>query len=214
MDRCGCGDDFASIFDRDTAEADRRRYRRRGPDGSTRLLLDMIRRAGVRGATVLDIGGGIGVVTQELLKAGAGHATLVDASSAYLEVARQEARVSNLLDRVEFVDGDFVRRAETVDAADVVTLDRVVCCYPDAESLVSLSAARAKRLYGLVLPRDGAPIRLLVWLGNLRYRLTRSPYRAFVHRNAFIDRLVGAAGLRRIEEKRTLFWRVVLYARA
>jgi magnesium-protoporphyrin O-methyltransferase len=122
--------------------------------------------------------------------------------------------VSNLLDRVEFVDGDFVRRAETVDAADVVTLDRVVCCYPEAESLVSLSAARAKRLYGLVLPRDGVPIRLLVWLGNLRFRLTRSPYRAFVHRNPFVDRLVGTAGLRAVDEKRTLFWRVVLYARA
>ena len=44
----------------------------------------------------------------------------------------QEARDAGLLDRIDFVDGDFVRRAAETDEADIVTLDRVVCCYPDA----------------------------------------------------------------------------------
>ena len=54
---------------------------------------------------------------------------LVEASPAYLDVARQEARQANLLNRMEFVDGDFVRRAAEIDDADFVTLDRVVCCW-------------------------------------------------------------------------------------
>ena len=213
MDACGCGDDFASIFDRGTANDDRDRYRRSGPDRTTRMLLSMIDSHRVRGASLLDIGGGIGVITQELLKAGAGRAVLVDGSAAYLEVARNEARASNVLDRVEFVEGDFVRRAPGIDPADVVTLDRVVCCYPDAVSLVSLSADRARRLYGLVLPRNSRLVRLAIWLNNLQFRLRRSPYRAFSHSNELVDSLAGERGLRVIDEAQTFFWRVVLYGR-
>src|SRR5687767_4371415 len=111
MDSCGCGNDFASIFDRATADRDRERYQRAGPDRTTSMLLGMIAPAHVRGASLLDVGGGIGVITQELLRAGAGHAVLVDASPDYLEVARNELRSSNVLDRVDIVEGDFVRRA-------------------------------------------------------------------------------------------------------
>jgi len=214
MDTCGCGDDFASIFDRDTADRDRDRYRRSGPDRTTRMLLDMIHSHQVVGADILDIGGGIGVITQELLRSGAGHAVLVDASPAYLEVARNEARTSNLLDRVEFIEGDFVRRAGDIGAADIVTLDRVVCCYPAAEALVTLSADRARSLYGLVLPRDGRLVRLAVKLENLWFWLRRSTYRAFGHSNQRIDELVAQRGLRAIGERRTFFWRVVLYSRS
>ena len=44
--------------------------------------------------------------------------------------------------------------SDEIEAADVVTLDRVICCYPDMEALVGRSAERALRLYGLVHPRD------------------------------------------------------------
>ena len=155
MDACGCdADGFASIFDRRNAEHDRDRYRRNGPDRTTRMLLELLAPYRSTGSTVLDIGGGIGIIDHELLRAGAGHAVLVDGSTASLEVARQEARRLNLLDRIEFVEGDFVRRAAAIDPADIVTLDRVICCYPDAEGLVGLSAARVRTAYGLVLPRD------------------------------------------------------------
>ena len=177
------------------------------------MLLEMIRSDRVRGASLLDIGGGIGVITQELLRAGAGHAILVDASSAYLEVARNELRASNVLDRVEVIEGDFVRRASSIDPSDVVTLDRVVCCYPDAEALVRLSADRARNLLGLVHPRNTRLVRLALWANNLRFRLTRNPYRAFGHSNELIDRLVGEGGLDPVAERRTFFWRVVLYRR-
>jgi magnesium-protoporphyrin O-methyltransferase len=212
MDACGC-DDFASIFDRRTAERDRDRFRRSGPDRSTRMLLDMIRPHAGHGSTILDVGGGIGIVDHELLRAGAGHATLVEGSPAYLDVARQEARRANLLDRIEFVEGDFVRRAAELDPADVVTLDRVVCCYPDAERLVGSSAALARHLYGLVLPRDRWIIRVGVRLVNIVVRLRRKGYRAYAHSNRWIDRLVADRGLRPRSEATTFFWRVVVYER-
>ena len=212
MDACGC-DEFATIFDRRTAEHDLERYRTKGPDRTTRMLLDMVRPVMTTGATVLDIGGGVGVLDHELLRAGAGHATLVDASAAYLTAARQEANRRNLLDRIEFVEGDFVRHAQGINPADMVTLDRVVCCYGDAAGLVGLSADRARRIYGLVLPRDGWLIRLSIRLVNVGFRIRRKAYRAYAHPNAVIDRLVAERGLQPRQERSTWFWRVVVYER-
>jgi magnesium-protoporphyrin O-methyltransferase len=214
MDSCGCGDSgFASIFDRRNAEHDRDRYRRKGPDRTTRMLLELLAPYRVVGSTVLDIGGGIGIVDQELLRAGAGHAVLVDGSTASLDVARQEARRLALLDRIEFVEGDFVVQAAAIDPADIVTLDRVVCCYPDAEALVGLSAARVRTVYGLVLPRDRAVVRLAVRLNNAWFRLRRKRYRAYVHPTARVDAIAAASGLHPASERKTPFWRVVVYDR-
>ena len=213
MNECGCDRGF-EIFDRHSAEADVERYRREGPDATTRMLLDMIRERGVDGSSVLDVGGGIGVIDHELLRDGAGHALLVDASAPSLESARDEARRLGHLDRIEFVDGDFVHRASSIDPADIVTLDRVICCYPDMESLVRLSASRARVLYGLVLPRDRMLMRWGARLINLWYRLRGVAYRAYVHPNARVDAVVAEAGLHAAREERTFVWRVVLYDRA
>jgi hypothetical protein len=89
-----------------------------------------------------------------------------------------------------------------------------VALYPDAVALVSASAAKASRLYGLVLPRDGWHVRIAIWLDNLRYRMRRRAYRAHAHPNPRIDEITLANGLRPIAEAYTLVWRVVLYSRA
>jgi magnesium-protoporphyrin O-methyltransferase len=212
VDACGCDGGF-EIFDEKSAEEDLQRYRGHGPDATTATLVDMIRDRGVSGSSLLDIGGGIGVIDHELLRAGAGHAVLVDASGPAVEMARREARRRGTLDRLEFVDGDFVSRASDVDVADIVTLDRVICCYPDVESLVRLSATRARSLYGLVLPRDRRLLRWALPLLNAWFRIRGFRYRTFLHANAKVDALVAAAGLRQVRESRTFMWRVVLYER-
>ena len=99
MDACGCEDGF-EIFDEKSAQADLERYHQHGPDDTTKLLLDMIRERGVGGASVLDIGGGVGVIDHELLGAGAARAVLVDASPPAVEAARSEARRRGTLDRL------------------------------------------------------------------------------------------------------------------
>jgi 2-polyprenyl-3-methyl-5-hydroxy-6-metoxy-1,4-benzoquinol methylase len=78
-------------FDRKVAERDLRRYRRRGADATTRLMLAELRRWPLEGRRLLDVGGGIGVISKELAGTGVASATVVEASPAYLEVARREA---------------------------------------------------------------------------------------------------------------------------
>lgn len=201
------------MFDARTARRQLIAYRRSGPTGTTRRLIDAIRDAGVDGATVLDIGGGVGVIGFELLAAGADRLTAVDAARAYIAVARREATRRGLDDRVTLRHGDFVTLAEEIEPADIVTLDRVVCCYGDWTALVDRSAARARRLYGLVYPTDRWWTRFGIGMGNLMLRLTRRTFRGYVHPERAIDDRVRAAGFEPRVNHRGWLWQTVVYER-
>jgi magnesium-protoporphyrin O-methyltransferase len=129
-------------FDRREAAKKLADYQKNGPADTTRILIAALKEMGIDGATLLDIGGGIGAIQIELLKAGAAGAVSVDASTAYIEAAQREARDQGLQDRIQFHHGDFVELADKVPPADIVTLDRSLCCYPDMPALVGLSADR------------------------------------------------------------------------
>src|SRR5512143_605941 len=138
---CGC----ANTFSTKEADADLRSYRSSGPTSSTRALIEALVAEGVDGATLLDVGGGIGAIQLELLPAGAASAEIVDATEAYVAVARAEAERRGYGDRTRGRVGDFVSLAPEVDAADIVTLDKVVCCYSDMPALLGRAAAHARR---------------------------------------------------------------------
>ena len=161
MSCCSC-EGIERQFGSRVAERELRRFRRRGPIRSTRLLLSEITGmvARVPSATLLDIGGGIGAIHHVLLDAGVREATQVDISSEYLNAARREATARGHIDRVRFIRGDVVELGPTLPSADVVTLDRVICCYPDMERLVSCAAEKTRDLLGAVFPRDVWWVRL------------------------------------------------------
>jgi len=176
-------------------------------------LIDALRGEGVDGATLLDIGGGVGAIQHELLGAGATRATGADAATDYLEVARQEAERQGHADRVAFHHGDFVAIADQLDTADIVTLDRVICCYPDVKALVRTSVGKARRLYGVVYPRDVWWTKLGSRFLNLFLWASRNPFRVFVHSSRDVDALVREAGLERRLTRLTPNWQIVLYSR-
>jgi magnesium-protoporphyrin O-methyltransferase len=211
-DHC-CRPDYDALFDSRMANRDLEDYRRNGAEGGTRELICAIAERGIEGATLLDIGGGVGLIGQELLAAGASRLTDVDASRAYLDAARWLAEQRGTADRGEYHYGDFVTLAPAVAAADVVTLDRVVCCYAHWRALVDASVAKAQRLYGLVYPVDRWWIRVGATLGNAALRLMRQSFRFHVHPTRAIDARVRAAGFERSFERRGWIWQVVLYER-
>lgn len=203
-----------SQFDRKRAARELRDYRAHGPThATTRAMIHLLRRAGVDGSTVLDIGGGIGAIQYDLLEAGAGAVTAVDASSAYQQAARVEAERRGVSARIQFRLGDFVALAPQVAAADIVTLDRVVCCYPEMEPLVRLSAERCRRLYGLSYPRYRWPVRAVVGTENAFRGLFGNPFRSFVHSPVEMDRLLTGLGFKRQSAVRTFAWEIAVYAR-
>ncbi|HTK46111.1 MAG TPA: methyltransferase domain-containing protein [Patescibacteria group bacterium] len=206
---CGC----ANIFSSKEAEGDLRRYRRDGPASSTKALIDGLIADGVDGATLLDIGAGIGAIQLGLLAAGASRAASVDATEAYVEAARAEAVQRGFGDRVTGRVGDFVALAAEIPPADIVTLDKVVCCYGDMPALLERAAERARRAVGLVYPRETWWNRLAAGALAAWGWLTRDPTRWVLHRHADIDAVLGRAGFERHDIRRELVWQISIYRR-
>jgi len=209
---CQC-EGFENVFDEKSVSEELSRYRVKGPDKTTRMMIDALKAEGIQGLTLLDIGGGVGAIEHELLAAGVQNATDVDASQAYIRTAREEAQRRGIADRVIFQLGDFVEIAGEIPPADIVTLDRVICCYPDMEKLVGLSAVRARRYYGLVYPRDTWWVKIGLAVINLIYRVQRNPFRAFTHSTRVVEDLISRNGLKRHFYRRTFTWQVAVYSR-
>jgi magnesium-protoporphyrin O-methyltransferase len=184
-----------------------------GPPAETRLLLAALTQAGVRGLTVLDIGAGAGLVADQLLKAGATHATLVDISAAYLEAARRRLAASGFADRSALHQGDLTALGAALASADVVTLDKVICCYPDMNALVRESALKARRFYAASYPRERRLLRLLFWIENTVRRLRGDAFRTFVHSTRKIESQLKQAGFVLQAVRQTFAWRIVLFER-
>ncbi len=194
------------------ARRDLERYRTGGLDATTRLLRDAILSAG-NGKTVLDVGAGIGALGFELLAAGADRVTVVEAAPAYVAAAQEEAARRNVTQRVDIVHGDFVTVAPDVTTADVVTMDRVVCCYPAYRSLLEAAARHSRRLLAFSYPRDRWFVRAAVGLQNLVRAVERNPFRGFVHSAPAMEAVLAEHGFRRTHRRETLKWSADLYTR-
>jgi len=191
----------------------RRRFRKKGFEPSQRHLLEGIERAGFRDATLLEIGSGVGALHQHLLQRGAASAVGVDLAPAMIEEAEALAREDGLADRTRYRVGDFVEEAGTFEPADLVILDKVICCYPDARRLVEASVARARRAYAFSIPRYRWYTRLGVGMVALALRLVRSDFRPYVHDPEQIDAWLRAAGFSRCYENHTIAWLARVYVR-
>lgn len=212
MNCCQC-QGIEAVFDARLVEEELSSYREKGPNQTTRMLIAALKAEGIQGGSLLDIGGGVGAIQHALLAAGVQNATDVDASPAYLNAAKEEAQRRGLAERVNFQRGNFVDIAAQIPPADIVTLDRVICCYHDMENLVSLSAARARKTYGLVYPRDVWWVKFGIRVVNFFYRLQKNPFRTFTHPTQAVEAIVHQSGLKRRFYRRTLIWQVVVYAR-
>jgi magnesium-protoporphyrin O-methyltransferase len=209
---CQC-QGLESLFNDKTAAKELKEYRRNGPKTTTQLLISALEAEGVRNLTLLDIGGGVGVVQHELLRAGVCKVTSVDGSSAYLEAARREAERQGTADRVSYYHADFIELAAEIEPADIVTLDRAICCYPDMPALVGLSSQKARQMYGVVYPRDTWWIRLGATVVNFGTWLFRKRYRFFIHPSAEVEAVLSRQGFTERFKRRTFFWQTVIYSR-
>jgi magnesium-protoporphyrin O-methyltransferase len=179
----------------------------------TKLILDAIRSLGLKNANLLDIGGGIGAIHHELLEDVAHDATHVDASSAYLREAREETARRGHSERVHFIHADFTDVAENLPKVDIVTLDRVVCCYPDFRRLLKAAADHSQRALALTYPRETWYLRIGLQLANFFQGLRKDPFRVFLHPIAEMDALLKREGFERVSMRRLFVWEMALYRR-
>ena len=212
MSDCCTPKGYRSIFSEKSAQAEAKRYRSKGLDKVSRRIVELVKERGVKGRTVLEVGGGIGAIEIELLRAGAARATNVELTPTYEEAAGELLREAGLLDRVDRRVGDFV--VADLEAADLVILNRVVCCYPDMPRLAAAAAEHARSTLVLTFPNDRWSTRLGLTLLNLGFRVFRVQFQVFLHRPDGILAAIEEHGLRTQLNHRGLVWQTAALERA
>jgi magnesium-protoporphyrin O-methyltransferase len=155
----------------------------------------------------------VGALQHALLDRGAARATSAEASPAFQEVARAEAERRGMAGRIAFELGDFVELADRIPPADLVTLDRVICCYPDMPALVGASAAHARAVWGAVFPRERRLTRFAMGALNLVQRLRRNAFRTYVHPTEGVRQALSEKGFALRTHRETVFWQVMVWRR-
>jgi 16S rRNA G966 N2-methylase RsmD len=207
--------DFERAADRQftaaKAQSELQAYRKGRLNPTTRLLRDGVVGAGVHQGSLLDIGGGIGALTFELLDRGVTAAIVADASAAYVKAAEEEAARRGRTASVRVVHGDVLQLA--FPPATIVALDRVVCCYPSYEPMLEHAVEHAERVVALSYPKDRWYVRAVMWLDNIK-RARTSGFRTFVHPPARMQHIVERAGFRLASRRMTFVWTIDVYVRA
>ena len=211
MNCCQC-QGIERVFDTSTAIKDLKRYQKKGATKTTQKLLDTIKGLGKTGLTLVDVGGGVGIIQHELLQAGVAQTAVhIDAAKPYLQISQEEAERRGHGDRVTYQYGNFVELAADLEPSDLVTLDRVICCYHDMPGMVSAAAGQAQQYIAFVFPRDTWWIKVGANLPNIMLGLFSNPFRIFIHSTAAVDQLLQQHGFERQAHTRFLFWQSMLY---
>ena len=167
---------------------------------------------------MLDVGCGSGDLACAAIARGADRAMGFDLGAGAIEAARSLANERGLADRARFEVGDGASLA--LPRADVVSLNRVLCCYPHVDALLSNTLGAAGAIYGFTAPHDRGTIglgnRIWVRVGNVWYRLRAKKFRgfrAFVHDLGAVDARIRAAGFEPVRRERRGLWDLAVYAR-
>ncbi|MGH3508241.1 MAG: class I SAM-dependent methyltransferase [Nocardioidaceae bacterium] len=205
----GYDETFSDRFARRIA----RRYRRRGLSRPERAIADFLTARGIDGASILEIGGGVGELHVELLGRGAATATNLEISPNYEAEATQLLERTGMAARVDRRFLDIAQVPDQVERADVVVLHRVVCCYPDFERLLGAAASKAGRLLVFSHPPGNLVARTSFAVENGMRRLKGDSFRAFVHAPVEMRNVVVGSGLRDTYRWRGFSWCVVGFER-
>ena len=214
MPSCCQPGEYDKVFDEKHARARAREYARKGLTGDARRIVDLVRARMPSGYDVLEIGGGVGEIQLELLKAGAARVINVELATQYETVASELIREQGVGGRVERRLGDFVREGVDVPAADVVVMNRVVCCYPDADALVGAAADHARQLLAMTFPVDRWWIRLGLGATNVLLRVRGGTFRAHAHPTRSVLATAERHGMRPTQHRRGLIWQLIVLERA
>lgn len=213
MDCCVHTQDISAYFGASKAQSEVKQYLKNGLASHARAMAAAVCTLGVDGAHVLEVGSGVGSLHLELLARGAGRATSVEVSPAYLAAAQSLARQSGVAGRIDYHLLDFACQPDSVPAAEIVIMHRVVCCYPDMPRLIAAGAGHARRALALSFPRDRWYVRLFIEIQAAWLRMKGSSFRNYVRSPAAIVQAANASGLRLIHERCSGTWQIVVFER-
>lgn len=214
MSDCCDPSPYRHFFNRKEAGRKIRQYRKKGLEPMATSMVDFLVSEGVESANLLEVGGGIGAIEIELLKKGVTSAVNVELSAGYDEAADELAAQEGVADRIERKIGDFVEVQDEIDPADIVVLNKVVCCYPFMERMMGAATSKTGKYLAVVFPREKWSNRLMFGIGNRFFKLRGCAFQSFVHPVDEIERVASEAGLQVRHRDNTVVWQAVVWERA
>jgi 16S rRNA G966 N2-methylase RsmD len=205
----GCDRLFGARFAKRMAT----RYRKRGLDKTAQTIVEMVAQGGVQGATVLEVGGGVGEIQLELLRRGAASATNLELSPGYEPEAAALIEDAALGGRVHRRLIDIATDPAAVEPADIVVLHRVVCCYPDVAKLLGAAADHARSQLVFSHPPRNAVSRAVVGTQNLLFRAVGREFRTFAHSPDAMLAVLAEHGLQLSAAHSGRMWQVAAVSR-
>ena len=201
---------FFSFF----AASYRKRFEKRGFEPSQEHLMEGLERAGYKDAKILEIGSGVGHLHQTLIEKGAASAVGVELASKMVDEARHWAEDRELADRTDYVQGDFMEIKDSLPDVEITVLDKVVCCYPDADGLVHSSLNKTSRVYALTYPRDRWYIHAMLGIAVLVLKILRSDFRPYLHPPENIEKWITETGFNKLYQNHNLVWLTQVYVKS
>ena len=206
-----CTTRYDDKFDLERAQSELNEYLQKGIKKSSRPLLNLLQKLPIEGKTLLDIGGGIGSIDFELFKRGLTQTTFVDLSAAYTDTFTTEAKRRNIIESCRVLKGDFPTLAPLINRADLVVLDKVICCYDDYIDLISSSISKAEKWYAYTIPRDKWWVKIGQKLDGWARSFKGDKFRTYIHPVRKIESLIGKAGFKKIDQSIQREWLSVVF---
>ncbi len=210
LEHC-CGTD--KFFNKKTAERQYRKYLKSGPSRVTAKIIEQLNNLDTQGKSLIDIGAGIGAIQWWFLNNGGSKTTDIDASSGYLAKAEKHAKEKGWQDQTQFLMGDCTDVYPQTEKADFITLDKVICCYPNYKDILESTCKKQPQYISLSYPKDGFISDGVRTLGALVLMLTKNSFRPFVHKVKDVRQLFKNNGYERVAYQLAFPWHVETYKR-
>ncbi len=188
-------------------------WKRRALKHPRRSCSESLDEIGFDNQSVLEIGCGTGFFHQTMVQSGASKATGIDISKKMIDYAQSLASKKGLAEKTAYSTGDFVETQDQYGDHDVMLLDKVICCYPDSETLIKLSTEKCRKSYALTYPRDSWIPRLSFGVIRFFLALARSGFKPKIYPVSWVREQIEQAGFKRKSSWNDYFWISEVYQR-
>ena len=212
MNCCSNKSPAGKFFDKESRKF-AKKYRKKGLEKITRMMLTGIEELGVDGKSVFEVGGGVGGAHRQLLQRGASKVYATELSQEMITIATEFTKEENLEEKVEYILGDIVEMNGEIPEVDITMHDKVICCYEFSDALIEKSLDKTKNIYAFVMPRDTLLGRLFIRFIIFISKVLRWDFHPFLHPVGPILDKIENAGFRLKYENKTFIWKARVYER-
>jgi len=182
---CNCSS-YCFFFGDKNAKREMKKYKKKGLSKETGILFDELK-SKVKNKSVTEVGSGIGLLAIDLTKQGAKNYKGYDISKPSINAAKDLTKREGLSKKLKYFELDYATHKGNLDSTDIILSDKVVCCYPDMEKFMQITAGKAGEYYAIIYPKRTIPAQIITEFAALLLKLTpQRGFRPFIHNTRII----------------------------